>query len=147
MNLIFSYLEHRNKTVNYVLLAVNRRLIKIIKIYTNSKRNLYLAWNKTSLLCNPWKYNLKNVLPHFWSTLILFRYSTKSESVSHLVMSDFATLWTVTQQAPLSMKFSRQELLEWVAMLSSRGSSQPKNRAQVSCTAGGFFTIWATREA
>ena len=32
--------------------------------------------------------------------------------------------------------------LEWVAVPSSRRSSQPRNRTQVSCTAGGFFTIW-----
>ena len=31
-------------------------------------------------------------------------------------------------------------ILEWVAMPSSRGSSQPRARAQVSCIAGGFFT-------
>ena len=37
-------------------------------------------------------------------------------------------------------------ILEWVAMPSSRGSSQPRAQTQVSCTAGGFFTIWATRE-
>ena len=37
-------------------------------------------------------------------------------------------------------------ILEWVAMPSSRGSSQPRNRTQVSHTAGRFFTIWATRE-
>ena len=30
---------------------------------------------------------------------------------------------------------------------SSRGSSQPRDQIQVSCTADGFFTIWATREA
>ena len=35
-------------------------------------------------------------------------------------------------------------LLAWVAVPSSRGSSQL--RTQVSCTAGGFFTSWATRE-
>ena len=35
-------------------------------------------------------------------------------------------------------------ILEWVAMPSSRGSSQPRDRAQVSHTAGRFFTInWA----
>ena len=28
----------------------------------------------------------------------------------------------------------------------SRGSSQPRDQTQVSCIAGGFFTIWATRE-
>ena len=30
---------------------------------------------------------------------------------------------------------------------SSRGSSQPRDWSQVSCIAGRFFTIWATREA
>ena len=38
-------------------------------------------------------------------------------------------------------------ILEWVAFPFSRGSSQPRDRTQVSCIAGGFFTIWATREA
>ena len=37
--------------------------------------------------------------------------------------------------------------LKWVAIPFSRGSSQPKDWTQVSCIAGGFFTIWATREA
>ena len=37
--------------------------------------------------------------------------------------------------------------LEWVAMPSTRGSSQPRDRPLVSCTAGGFFTDWATWEA
>ena len=38
-------------------------------------------------------------------------------------------------------------ILEWVAMPSSRGSSQPRDRTRVSHIAGGFFTSWATREA
>ena len=37
--------------------------------------------------------------------------------------------------------------LEWVAIPFSRRSSQPRNRTQVSCIVGGFFTSWATREA
>ena len=36
---------------------------------------------------------------------------------------------------------------EWVAIPFSRGSSQPRDQTQVSCIAGRFFTIWATREA
>ena len=32
------------------------------------------------------------------------------------------------------------KILEWVAMPYSRGSSQPKDQTQVSCTAGRFFT-------
>ena len=38
-------------------------------------------------------------------------------------------------------------ILEWVAFPFSRGSSQPRNRAGVSCIAGGFLTSCATREA
>ena len=38
-------------------------------------------------------------------------------------------------------------ILEWVAIPFSRGSSQPRDRTQVSHVAGGFFTVWATREA
>ena len=38
-------------------------------------------------------------------------------------------------------------ILEWVAVPFSRGSSQPKDRTQVSCITGRFFTSWATREA
>ena len=38
-------------------------------------------------------------------------------------------------------------ILEWVAFPFSRGSFQPKDRTQVSCVTGEFFTIWAAREA
>ena len=37
-------------------------------------------------------------------------------------------------------------ILEWVAMPSSKGSSQPRDPTQVSHSAGEFFTAWATRE-
>ena len=37
-------------------------------------------------------------------------------------------------------------ILEWVAVPFSRGSSQPRDRTQVSCVAGGLFTSWTTRE-
>ena len=37
-------------------------------------------------------------------------------------------------------------ILEWVAFLFSRGSSQPRDRTQVSCIAGRSFTNWAMRE-
>ena len=37
-------------------------------------------------------------------------------------------------------------IVEWVAVPFSRGSSQLRDRTQVAHIAGGFFTIWATRE-
>ena len=58
----------------------------------------------------------------------------------------FVTPWTIAHQAPLSMKILQARILEWFAMPSSRGSSQPKDRTQVSCIAGRFFTVWATRK-
>ena len=54
--------------------------------------------------------------------------------------------WTVDPQGPLSMGILQARILEWVAMPSSRGSSQTRAQIQVFCTAGGFFTIWTTRE-
>ena len=38
-------------------------------------------------------------------------------------------------------------ILEWVAIPFSRGSCQPRDWTWVSQIAGGFLTIWATREA
>ena len=44
------------------------------------------------------------------------------------------------------MGILQARMLEWVAMPSSRRSSQPRDRIQVSCIADRFFTSWATRE-
>ena len=38
-------------------------------------------------------------------------------------------------------------ILEWVAISSSRGSSQPRDQTWVSCITSRFFTLWVTREA
>ena len=59
----------------------------------------------------------------------------------------FVTQWTVAHQVPLSMGILQGRILEWVADPFSRGISQPRNHTGVSCTASGFFTRWATREA
>ena len=40
-----------------------------------------------------------------------------------------------------------QRILERVAYPFSSGSSWPRNPTRISCTAGGFFTNWAIREA
>ena len=38
-------------------------------------------------------------------------------------------------------------ILEWFAIPSARGSSQPRDQTHVSCIAGRCFTILTTREA
>ena len=45
------------------------------------------------------------------------------------------------------MEIIQARIPEWVAMLSSRGSSQPRDQTQVSHIEGRVFTICATREA
>ena len=39
----------------------------------------------------------------------------------------FAILWTVAHQAPLYMGILQARILEWVAVLFSRGSSKPRD--------------------
>ena len=55
----------------------------------------------------------------------------------------FATPWTVAHQAPLSLEFFRQEY--WSRLPFQIFLTQGSDR--VSCIAGGFLTIWATRQA
>ena len=38
-------------------------------------------------------------------------------------------------------------ILEWITIPFSRGSSLPRDWTWISCIAGRFFTVWATREA
>ena len=45
------------------------------------------------------------------------------------------------------MGILQARILEWGAMPSSRGSSWSRDQTQVSSIAGGFFTVWTTREA
>ena len=52
------------------------------------------------------------------------------ESLSHVPL--FMTPWTVAHQALLSMGILQTRILEWVAMPSSMGSSQPRDQTQVS---------------
>ena len=44
----------------------------------------------------------------------------------------FVTLWTVACQAALSMGILQARLLEWVAMPSSKGPSQPRDQIYIS---------------
>ena len=54
----------------------------------------------------------------------IFWKRTESESVSQPAMPDSVAPWTAAHQAPLSVE---AKILEWVAMLFSRGSSQPRD--------------------
>ena len=59
----------------------------------------------------------------------------------------FVTPWTNSLLGSSVHGILLARKLEWVATSFSRGSSQLRDQIQVSRLAGGFFTIWATREA
>ena len=69
--------------------------------------------------------------------------STDCAVLSHSVLYNSATQWTVACQAPLSTRILQARILEWVALSSCRGSSQPREWTRISCsfyTAVRFFT-------
>ena len=75
---------------------------------------------------------------------MLYNNNNESESQSCLI------LWDLMDGNPPHSSIRgilQARILEWVAIPFSRGSSWPRDRAQVCCIAGGFFTIWATRDA
>ena len=60
----------------------------------------------------------------------------------------FVTPWTIALQALLSMGILQTRIPEWVAYPFSRGSSQPRNRTGVSCTAAlqlSYQGCWKTQ--
>ena len=59
----------------------------------------------------------------------------------------FATPWTVCGPLGSSVHGILQAKILEFAISFSKGPSQPRDWTQVSCIAGRFFTIWATREA
>ena len=45
----------------------------------------------------------------------------------------FVSLWTITHQAPLTVRSSRQQYWSWVAISLAKGSSQFRDGTHVSC--------------
>ena len=94
---------------------------------------------------------------HNWATNTLIQHSDliflhathHSEKVTVLVAQSYPTVWDpVNCSLPGSSvhEILQARILEWVAIPFSRGSSWPKDQIWVSCIAGRFFTVWATRE-
>ena len=78
-----------------------------------------------------WKHQFFRAQPYLWSNSQICIWLLEKNIV--------LTIWTY-------MGILQARILEWVAMPSSKGSSQPRDHTQVSHIAGGFFTIWVTRE-
>ena len=107
----------------------------------------YRPWGLISLrdcVCHFLIISISLPLSLFLLVLFLWRILVKMGGKccvpSHSVVSDSVTPWAAACQAPLSMGILQARILEWVAAPSLRGSSQPRDRTQVSHIAGRFFT-------
>ena len=78
-----------------------------------------------------------------WYQFELYKYKWKL--LSHVKL--LVIPWTVAcGLLPLS-RVLQARILNWVVAPFTRGSSQPRDRTQVSRIEGRFFIKWATREA
>ena len=90
-------------------------------------------------------YKWKHMISVFlWLTYFTYSIFWKWKSLSRVQLRD---LMDYCLPGSSVRGILQVRILEWVAFPFSRVSSQPRDRTQVSCIAGRFFTIWATREA
>ena len=98
-------------------------------------------------LCGPSIVIMKKY--HAWFSLCSqFRGEVKHLCVC-LVAQAYPTLWDPTDCSPPGSSVHgilQARILEWVTFPFFGGSSWPRDQTQVSCIAGRFFIIWATRE-
>ena len=87
------------------------------------------------------RYSHRNILSQLWKSLL----NNWGMKVKVKVTQSCLTLCDPVDGTVHGIL--QASIREWVAFPFSRGSSQPRNRTQVSSIAGGFFTSWATREA
>ena len=104
---------------------------------------LELQWSVSwGARCCRWRVTLRKGQPH-----------TNSAALTVLACSVAQSCLTLCDPMDCSPPGSSvhgvfpTRILEWIAIPFSRGSSWPRDRSPVSCIAGGFFPIWATREA
>ena len=81
--------------------------------------------------------------------LLLFKFNIYWASTVCQWKKALVTQWYLTLYDPMvcGPGFSahgilQARILEWVAISSSRGSFQPRDRTHISCITGGFFTHW-----
>ena len=134
---------------NHLILCCSLLLPSVfpsIRVFSNALA-LHIRWSKY------WSFSISPSSEY--SVLIFFRidwfdiYEAKlSEVKKWREMKVAYSCWILCDPMDYTVHGILQaRILKWVAFPFSRGSSQPRDRTQVSHCAGGFFTSWATREA
>ena len=89
------------------------------------------------------------VLPYIWSCLLirLIQWLDLESAQSHGCVLLFVTPWTVAPGSSVH-GILQARTLQWVAMPSSRGSSQPRDQTHISCVSCiGRQVLYHTSEA
>ena len=106
---------------------------------------LFQLWPCYSLSL-PFKQNTGRTffLPYNLHFLVII--SCWSEVLGYLVMSDCDPV-DCSPPGSSVLGILQARILEWIAIPVSRGSSQLRDRTQVSCIVGRFFTVWTTEKS
>ena len=138
----------------------------ILLFWALSTRGNEIWWNKINLIhwlqskhereliigsrrshCGGWPHK---TVPKVGTTLAPLALKSVMKVCMYLVAQSCPALCDLIYCSPPGSSVHgilQARVLEWAAIPFSRGSSQPRDWTQVSCIAGGFFTLWATREA
>ena len=113
---------------------------------------------KLELLCSPHgSPSPPSLPPHpdsvlnlVWTIFLLLSFNCEciympAQLLRHVQL--FGIPWTVARQVPLVQGILQARILEWVAIFSSRGSSQPRDWTCVSCIGRQILYHWGTWEA
>ena len=138
------------------LTSLNMVISRSIHVAANGRISPFYAWVVFPCVC---VCSLSSLFTHSWVSRhlaclhVLTVVNSAAVSIGvHVIFLNyvclsrvqlFATPGTVAHQVPLSMRILLQaRIVEWVAMPSSRRSSQPRDQTQISSIAGRFFTIF-----
>ena len=129
-----------------------------ITLKTCHHKTLKTMWSNGN--CHILLVGVQNVTRSLENSLVVFYKITSTPTLwpsnSTLMLASFlAVKVKVAQSCPTlwdPMDYTvhgilQARILEWIAMPSSKGFSQPRDQTQVSRIAWRFFTNWATREA
>ena len=138
-----------------IKLSANSKVTQTINIRVKLQRQCMHAQSPGEVNSNP----LQDSCPEnsmyrgaWWATVhglqrVRQDWMTNTSMLSHIWLS--VTLWPVAHQISLSMWYTLARILEWVAILSSKGSSWSGDQTHISCICDiGRWILyhWTTRE-
>ena len=132
--------------VSKVMSLLFNMLSRLVITFLPRSTRLLISWlqSPSAVILAPQK--IKSHCFHCFPIYLQWSDGSRCHDLSFLNIEFKASVFTQPHEvySPWNLQAS---ILEWVAFPFSRGSSQPRDRTQVSRIAGGFFTSWATREA